>query len=137
MIINHSSQMDDKRRVCEMNDEKHGNLFKDIAQYGHGDEFFETLSTAHNVRIERIVSRGQTTPAGEYYDQDWIEYVFIVQGSAQLEIEGTVRDLRLGDWVCLGAHVKHRVVYTSTEPPCVWLAVHVCPIISIGQRCES
>lgn len=108
-----------------MNGKNHGNIFDDIAQYGRDGEFFETISTAPNVRVERIVSRGQTTPAGHYYDQHWIEYVFIMQGAAQLEIEGTPRDLRPGDWVCLGAHVKHRVTYTSAAPPCVWLAVHI------------
>ncbi len=34
------------------------------------EELFETLASADNILIERIISTGQTTPPGEWYDQD-------------------------------------------------------------------
>ncbi|NEO01320.1 MAG: cupin, partial [Moorea sp. SIO3I7] len=32
--------------------------------------------------------------------------------------------LKPGDYLFIKAHQKHRVEYTSAEPPCIWLAVH-------------
>lgn len=105
--------------------EEGGNVFEGMQNRGFEAEYFETLSSAGNVRVERIVSRGQVTEDGAYYDQDWTEYVFVLGGTARLEIDGRVHLLRSGDWRCLRPHVRHRVVYTSREPACVWLAIHV------------
>jgi len=33
-------------------------------------------------------------------------------------------ELGKGDYVLIPPMQKHRVVYTSQEPPCIWLAVH-------------
>ena len=76
------------------------------------------------VKIERIVSRGQTSPASEWYDQDRDEWVALIQGEAVLEYEGGEK-LRLGagDHVLIPAHCRHRVDFTSRTPPCIWLAV--------------
>jgi cupin 2 domain-containing protein len=30
--------------------------------------------------------------------------------------------------VFLPAHCRHRVIWTSTDPPAVWIAVHVAPV---------
>ena len=35
-----------------------------------------------------------------------------------------MRDLRPGDHILLGAHVRHRVEWTDADTPTVWLAVH-------------
>ena len=32
--------------------------------------------------------------------------------------------LTAGDYLFIPAHQKHRVEYTSSRPPCIWLAVH-------------
>ena len=37
---------------------------------------------------------------------------------------GRTRRLHAGDHALIPAHTKHRVEYTSTHPPCIWLAVH-------------
>ena len=88
------------------------------------DEEFTELFHSKDLRIERIVSIGQTTPAGEWYDQDQDEWVVLIQGKAVLEYE-TGEKLRLsaGDHTLLPAHCRHRVAYTSRQPPCIWLAV--------------
>ncbi len=88
------------------------------------EEVFTDLVRARGFRIERIVSKGQTTPAGEWYDQDLDEWVVLIQGEAALEYEnGDVKQLIAGDHVLIPAHVRHRVVFTSEDPPCIWIAV--------------
>ena len=90
------------------------------------DEIFEVLVERPGIRIERIVSTGQTTPEGEWYDQDGDEFVLLVAGGARLRIESEAEDRTLGegDWVFIPAHCRHRVTWTREDPPTVWLAVH-------------
>ena len=88
-------------------------------------ELFEPLVSADNILIERIISTGQTTPPGEWYDQDKDEWVILLQGEATLAYaDGSEIKLAPGDYLFIPAHQKHRVEYTSSEPPCIWLAVH-------------
>ena len=86
------------------------------------EEYVEVLKSG-GVRIERIVSHGHVSPDGFWYDQDEWEYVAVLQGSAELETESEKITMNPGDWVVIPAHERHRVSYTSTEPPCVWLTV--------------
>ena len=99
------------------------NLF-DLPNPLPDDEEFTELIRSKNLRIERIVSSGQTTPAGNWYDQEEDEWVALLQGEAVLEYEtGEMLHLSAGDHIFLPAHCRHRVAYTSTQPPCIWLAV--------------
>ena len=89
-------------------------------------ELFESLLSTEKVLIERIISTGQTTPSGEWYDQETDEWVILLQGKSELSYEdGKKIVLRAGDYLMIPAHVKHRVEYTSDDPPCIWLAVHI------------
>ena len=97
-----------------------GNLFSEVV---HGAEEYVELLKPGQVRIERIVSHGHVSPPGFWYDQDDWEFVAVLQGSAQLATESEHITMNAGDWVLIPAHERHRVIYTSTEPPCVWLAV--------------
>ena len=83
------------------------------------------LASAGGTRVERIVSTGQTSPAGFWYDQDEDEFVLLVAGGAVLSIAGQDAPLPLhpGDWVNIPAHCRHRVEWTSAAPPTIWLAV--------------
>jgi cupin 2 domain-containing protein len=91
-------------------------------------ERFEPLLDRAGVRIERIVSTGQTTPRGEWYDQPGDEWVALLSGFASLRFEGgEVLELVSGDWLLIPARARHRVEATSADPPCVWLAVHLPP----------
>ena len=78
------------------------------------------------MRIERIVSTGQASPPGFWYDQDWAEWVLVLSGAAGLEFEGEAAPRRLGpgDCVLIPAHARHRVAWTDAHQPTVWLAVH-------------
>lgn len=90
------------------------------------DEVFTTLLARPGVRIERIVSMGQTTPPDAPYDQPHDEWVLLLAGEARLWIEDDgEKALRPGDTLLIAAHVRHRVTWTSASPPAVWLAVHL------------
>jgi quercetin dioxygenase-like cupin family protein len=76
------------------------------------------------MRIERIVSQGQVSPDGFWYDQDDHEFVLVVSGSARLELEGQgERSLAAGDWLDIPAHQRHRVTWTDPAVQTLWLAV--------------
>lgn len=89
-------------------------------------ECFEPLVSSDTALIERIISTGQTTPVGEWYNQEQDEWVILLQGNATLSYADSPSiQLKAGDYLFIPAHQKHRVEYTSSEPPCIWLAVHV------------
>ena len=100
-----------------------GSLFSPIAP--GPEEFLEVLACgkAEAFRIERIVSHGHISEPDFWYDQDELEFVAVLQGSAELETESEKISMSPGDWVIIPEHVQHRVNFTSTEPPCAWLAV--------------
>lgn len=85
----------------------------------------ETLATSGGVRIERIVSRGQSSPPGFWYDQEQHEWVVLLKGEASLRLAGCDELVRLapGDYLNIPAHAKHRVESTSATEDTVWLAV--------------
>ena len=104
-----------------------GNLFAGLTAPG-GSERFDELLARPGVRVERIVSMGQTTQPGEWYDQAGDEWVVLLTGRATLLFDGGARvELCPGDWLLIPAHARHRVEATSSAPPCVWLAVHLPP----------
>jgi cupin 2 domain-containing protein len=101
------------------------NLLANVHRKADAEEV-EQLLHGPNVRIERIVSTGQASLPGFWYDQEWAEWVVVLAGSAGVLIEGEAepRVLRPGDHLVLAAHVRHRVEWTSADEPTVWLAVH-------------
>ncbi len=90
------------------------------------EEIFEVILATRNLRLERIVSAGQATPPGEWYDQDNHEWVMLLSGGAGLrfEDEPEPRVLRPGDYLLIPAHRRHRVEWTDPDRPTVWLALH-------------
>ena len=89
------------------------------------DEVLTTLLDAPGVRIERIVSHGQASPTGFWFDQNQHEWVVVLQGAARLQIAGEPAiELQVGDFLNIPAHRKHRVEWTTPDQPTIWLAVH-------------
>ncbi len=87
-------------------------------------EISESILASENLRIERIVSTGQCTPEGTWYEQDEHEWVLLLQGAARLAYpDGKIVTLGPGDSLLLPAGSKHRVQWTEPETPTVWLAV--------------
>ena len=97
-------------------------LFPAVAGTSAG-ETVEPLLERDGLRIERILSSPHW--ASGPYDQHGDEWVALLQGSALLEIAGERLTLHAGEALLLPAHSPHRVLDTSADPPCVWLAVHL------------
>ena len=89
-------------------------------------EIFDDVLVYQDVRIERIVSFGDATPVGQWYDQSWGEWVLVLSGSADMTVfvagVATCVTLRRGDRYFFAPHQKHRVERTDT--PTIWLAIH-------------
>ena len=88
-------------------------------------ERVDALLTRPGLRIERIVSRGQASPPGFWYDQPQAEWVVVLAGAARLRFqdESEARVLGPGDCVDIAPHRRHRVEWTDPTVPTVWLAV--------------
>ena len=101
-----------------------GNLFDQSSSHPAG-EFIEELLRGSSFRLERIVSTGQATPAGQWYDQPDAEWVVLLSGAARLQIEDEPAEHELlpGDYVLIAPHRKHRVEWTDPQKPTVWLAI--------------
>ena len=87
-------------------------------------ELVTTLLQAADVRIERIISQGHASPADFWYDQGQSEWVIVLKGAARLQFEDGMIEMKVGDFINIPAHRKHRVEWTTPDEPTVWLAVH-------------
>ncbi|MCJ7747074.1 MAG: cupin domain-containing protein [Desulfobacterales bacterium] len=90
------------------------------------DEIIEPFLKTDHFKLERIISQGQKTPPGEWYDQDTNEWVILLSGSAGLLFEGEtdVCVMHPGDYVHIPAHQRHRVEWTDRNQKTIWLALH-------------
>jgi len=86
-------------------------------------EIFETIFKDQKIKIERIVSCGQSSPVDFWYDQDENEFVLLLEGEAKIEFEKDIHFLRKGDYMLIPAHTKHRVAFTAKNKTTVWLAI--------------
>lgn len=89
------------------------------------EEHLEDILKADGVRFERIVSKGQVSPEGFWYDQEENEFALVFSGKARLFIEEKGEEIELdsGRWIFLPAHCRHRVTWTDPTRPTIWLAV--------------
>ena len=102
------------------------NIFADIPEK-LTDELFECIIKKNNIIVERIVSNGHVTPAGQWYDQKGDEWVILLQGQATLLFEKNQQLINLipGDYLLIPAHTRHRVEWTLPDFNTLWLAVHL------------
>ena len=102
-----------------------GNLFANVPALLDIEET-AVLAELPGARVERIVSTGQASAPGFWYDQDEAEFVLVLAGAARLRFADDEVPLALGpgDWVDIAAHRRHRVEWTDADEPTVWLAVH-------------
>ena len=99
------------------------NIFQDIPS-DLTQEMFETLLQNKNIRIERIISYGQSSPAEGWYKQDEHEWVLLVEGEALLAFEDNNEvHLKAGDYLNIPAHTQHKVVWTKENTKTIWLAL--------------
>jgi cupin 2 domain-containing protein len=64
------------------------NIFANIPA-ALADEQFTALWSTDTIRVERIISHGQASPPGFWFDQKHAEWVLVLQGAALLVFEGT------------------------------------------------
>ena len=69
------------------------NLFADLPS-DLTEELVDVLARGQGVRIERIVSTGQASPEGFWYDQDQHEWVMVLKGEAGLVFLGDDKPCR-------------------------------------------
>ena len=102
-----------------------GNLFAGLPPTGEAEEQFVQLLQRPGLLIERIVSSGQASPPGFWYEQPQGEWVLLLQGEALLRFadEADARRLHAGDWLDIAAHRRHRVEWTAPDRLTIWLAV--------------
>jgi cupin 2 domain-containing protein len=90
------------------------------------DEDFLGLLARPGLRIERIVSDGQVSPPGFWYEQAEDEWLVLLQGEAELEYrDGARLALGVGDSLLIPAGCAHRVAKTGLRT--VWLALFFPP----------
>jgi len=92
------------------------------------EEVFENIFSNNNIQIERIISKGHTSPKEgekEWYDQEKDEWVIVLQGEARLSFfDAPECVLKSGDYVHIPAHTLHKVSWTSSQEETIWLAIH-------------
>jgi cupin 2 domain-containing protein len=98
------------------------NLFDQVPEKAPKELFTELLS-ANDIRIERIVSFGQVSPNGFWYEQAENEWILLLEGSAQIRFDNRLIALAPGDYLNIQAGTRHRVEKTATDGRTVWLAV--------------
>jgi mannose-6-phosphate isomerase-like protein (cupin superfamily) len=104
---------------------KVANLLEKLPAAKRAEAFTELLKRP-GIRIERIVSHGQSTPEDAPMVQDWDEWVLLLEGAAGLRVEDSaVVELKPGDHLLIGAGQKHWVSWTANDRATVWLAVHL------------
>jgi cupin 2 domain-containing protein len=90
---------------------------------GRGEEDTIALLQTPSLNLEHIVSRGQVSARGFWYDQMDPEWVLLLRGTATLDFGGAgMLDLQAGDSLTIPAHAKHRVDKVSEDA--LWLALH-------------
>ena len=99
------------------------NIFSDLP-VSLPDEIMETIVSSGNCRVEKIVSTGQASPLGFWYDQEESEWVLLLRGSATVTFEGE-GDVQLlpGDHINIPPHKRHKLKETAKDEPTVWLCV--------------
>ena len=101
-----------------------GNLFK-TAKGRKDREIFDALFVSSGVKIERIISLGQTTAPGKWLKQSRGEWVLLLRGAARLRIGEELLRLKAGDHFFIPAHRRHRVEWTRPGKETLWLAVYL------------
>ncbi len=98
------------------------NLFADLPER-LPKEFVQTLLQAADMRIERIISHGHSSPEGFWYDQGQGEWVVVLKGAARLQFEEGTVEMKPGDFINIPAFKKHRIEWTTPDEPTFWLGV--------------
>lgn len=130
-------------KIENRNKKKKINIF-DLKDLSVNEEIIKILFKNENVKIEKIISTGQTT---DWQESNKNEFVILVQGNAEIEYydnricedknfktnENIMKNLKntndmklqlgKGDIILIKKGERHRVSYTSKNPFCVWICI--------------
>lgn len=97
------------------------NLPDDLSQ-----EIFEVLVDSQHIRVERIISNGQSSPPAQgWYNEKEHEWVMVLKGEATIEFRNRESvHMNPGDYLMIMPHEEHRVSATSKITETIWLAIH-------------
>ncbi len=98
------------------------NVFEELPVNKNEELFFEIFKN-ETIKIEKIVSNGQTSPENFWYEQKENEFVLLLEGFAIVEFEDFEMELKKGDCLNIKVMQKHRVKFTSLNETTVWFAV--------------
>ncbi len=102
-----------------------GNFFDIPENLPANFELFQSVISNENLSIERIISTGQKTPDNQWLEQDKNEWVILLQGETEMQFEnGENKILTVGDYIHIPKNTRHKVLRTTSDPACIWLAVH-------------
>ncbi len=89
------------------------------------EELEQVLAENEHVSIRRILSRGHSTPAQGWYEQQDHEWVLVLKGEGIIEFaDNSECHMFEGDYCYIPALKKHRVKWTREQEVTVWLAIH-------------
>lgn len=101
-----------------------GNIFSSLPEKSE-HESLEELLRHENIKIERIISQGHTSPENGWYDQKENEWVIVLEGSGTILFEsGGEVHLKKGDYLNILSHARHKVIRTDPDKMTIWLAIH-------------
>lgn len=130
-------------KIENRNKKKKINIF-DLKDLSMNEEIIKILFKNENVKIEKIISTGQTT---DWQESNKNEFVILIQGNAEIEYydnrmcedknfktnENIMKNLKntndmklqlgKGDIILIKKGERHRVSYTSKNPCCVWICI--------------
>lgn len=98
------------------------NIYEKIVVDKSQETFFEIFKN-DKIKVEKIVSNGQSSPLNFWYEQKENEYILLLEGFAILEFEDYEVELKKGDCLNINSMQKHRVKFTSQEEPTIWFAI--------------
>jgi cupin 2 domain-containing protein len=102
------------------------NIFSINKDSDFTNELFFELFKSDSCLIEKIVSTGQATKDGEWLEEDRDEWVILLQGFSEIKFfDGNNFKMESGNYLLIPSNTKHRVESTSSNPPCIWLAIHI------------
>ena len=84
------------------------------------NEIFKTLLKHKNIEIKKIVSNHLKTPKTFIQKED--EFVVLLKGYAEIEIEGEIKKLKAGDCLFIKSNTPHTLLKTNLA---IWLAIHI------------
>jgi cupin 2 domain-containing protein len=102
------------------------NLFANLPPPGASEEQFIHLLNEPGLIVQRIVSGGQSSTPGFWYEQPEAEWVLLISGEATLRFEDETgaHRLKAGDYLDIAAGRRHRVDWTTPDAPTIWLVIH-------------